>query len=152
MNTELSIATGIQELEDAYLLRWTILRQPWQQPKGSEQDELESESITVVARENKQIVGTGRVHMAAPGVGQIRYMAVTGEVQGKGVGKQILCMLEEEINKRGAQKVFLNSRENAVKFYLANGYTMVKEVDKLYGVIRHFLMEKSLLNNHSQAI
>ncbi|MBX7205121.1 MAG: GNAT family N-acetyltransferase [Bacteroidia bacterium] len=152
MKAEISIARETQELEEAYLLRWTILRKPWQQPKGSEQDELEAESITVVARENKLIVGTGRVHMAAPGVGQIRYMAVAGEVQGKGVGKQILCMLEEEINKRGAQKVFLNSRENAVKFYLANGYTLVKEVDKLYGVIRHFLMEKSLLNTHIEPI
>lgn len=152
MKTEITIARETLDLEDAYLLRWNILREPWQQPKGSEQDELENESITLVARENNRIVGTGRVHMAAPGVGQIRYMAVAGDVQGKGIGKQILCMLEEEINKRGAQKVFLNSRENAVKFYLANGYTLIKEVDKLYGVIRHFLMEKRLHNTPTNAI
>lgn len=152
MKAEITIARETRELEDAYLLRWSILREPWQQPKGSEQDELENESITVVAKENNLIVGTGRVHMAAPGVGQIRYMAVAGDVQGKGIGKQILCMLEGEINKRGAQKVFLNSRENAVKFYLANGYSLIKEVDKLYGVIRHFLMEKSLHNTHANAI
>ncbi len=152
MKAEITIARETRELEDAYLLRWSILREPWQQPKGSEQDELENESITVVAKENNLIVGTGRVHMAAPGVGQIRYMAVAGDVQGKGIGKQILCMLEGEINKRGAQKVFLNSRENAVKFYLANGYSLIKEVDKLYGIIRHFLMEKSLHNTHANAI
>lgn len=144
MKLELKIAHETGELQDAYQLRWTILRKPWQQPKGSEQDELEANSITVVAKARNQIVGTGRVHLATPGMGQIRYMAVADEEQGKGVGKQILCMLEAEINKRGAQKVFLNSRENAVKFYLANGYVLVKEVDKLYGVIRHFLMEKQL--------
>ena len=146
MSLELKIAKHSTDFEQAFNLRWVLLRKPWNQPRGSEQDELEQESIMVIAMENGEAVGTGRVHMAADGMAQIRYMAVQEEMQGKGVGKEILRMLEQKINKQGAQKVFLNSRENAVKFYLANGYRLVKEVDSLYGVIRHFLMEKDLGN------
>ena len=50
-----------KEFEAYYLLRFEILRKPWKMPAGSEKDELENESIHIMAcDENKNILGVFR--------------------------------------------------------------------------------------------
>ncbi|WP_304131395.1 GNAT family N-acetyltransferase [Ignavibacterium album] len=131
-----------QEFFDYYDLRWRILRAPWNQPKGSEQDELEGRAIHIIAVENNKIVGCGRAHFNSDEEAQIRYMAVENEWQGKGVGKLILDELEKRVIEKGAKKIILHARENVVKFYERNGYKLVKQSHTLFGVIPHYLMEK----------
>ena len=36
-----------EEFEQYYILRWRILRQPWNQPRGSEKDDKENKSIHI---------------------------------------------------------------------------------------------------------
>ena len=44
-----------EEFEQYYQLRWEILRQPWHKALGSEQDELEQQSIhRMILDENNQ--------------------------------------------------------------------------------------------------
>ncbi|WP_290664722.1 GNAT family N-acetyltransferase [Ignavibacterium sp.] len=131
-----------KEFFDYYDLRWRILRAPWNQPKGSEQDELEGRAIHIIAVENNKIVGCGRAHFNSDEEAQIRYMAVENEWQGKGVGKLILDELEKRVIEKGAKKIILHARENVVKFYERNGYKLVKQSHTLFGVIPHYLMEK----------
>ncbi|GMU94996.1 GNAT family N-acetyltransferase [Ignavibacterium album] len=131
-----------KEFFDYYDLRWRILRAPWNQPKGSEQDELEGRAIHIIAVENNKIVGCGRAHFNSDEEAQIRYMAVENEWQGKGVGKLILDELEKRVVEKGAKKIILHARENVVKFYEGNGYKLVKQSHTLFGVIPHYLMEK----------
>jgi len=59
-----------------YDLRWRILRAPWNQPKGTEQDELEGQAIHIIAIDGDKIVGCGRAHFNTEDEAQIRYMAV----------------------------------------------------------------------------
>ncbi|WP_337866877.1 GNAT family N-acetyltransferase [Ignavibacterium sp.] len=125
-----------------YDLRWRILRAPWNQPKGSEQDELEGQAIHIVAVEDEKIVGCGRAHFNTADEAQIRYMAVENQWQGKGVGKLILDELENRVIEKGAKKIILHARESVVKFYEKNGYKIVKPSHTLFGSIPHFLMEK----------
>ncbi|WP_337873025.1 GNAT family N-acetyltransferase [Ignavibacterium sp.] len=125
-----------------YDLRWRILRAPWNQPKGSEQDELEGQAIHIVAVEDEKIVGCGRAHFNTADEAQIRYMAVENQWQGKGVGKLILDELEKRVIEKGAKKIILHARESVVKFYEKNGYKIVKPSHTLFGSIPHFLMEK----------
>ena len=125
-------------------LRWRILRAPWNQPKGSEQDELEKQAIHIIAIDGDKIVGCGRAHFNTEDEAQIRYMAVENEWQGKGVGKLIIDELEKRVLEKGAKKIILHARENVVKFYEKNGYKIIKESHTLFGEIKHFLMEKEL--------
>ena len=125
-----------------YDLRWRILRAPWNQPKGSEQDELEGQSIHVMVVENDEVIGIGRAHFNSDEVAQLRYMAIIEDWQGKGVGKLILDELEKRVVEKGAKRIILHARDNAVKFYEKTGYNVVKESHTLFGVIPHFLMEK----------
>ena len=66
------------ELAQYYHLRWQVLRQPWQQPKGSEKDDLEAQSYhRVIVDDMDNIVGVGRLHKSSQYEAQIRYMAIS---------------------------------------------------------------------------
>jgi ribosomal protein S18 acetylase RimI-like enzyme len=134
-----------REYEKYYDLRWRILRKPWNQPRGSEKDELEGQSIHLMACEKGKVVGMGRVHFNSPKEAQIRYMAVEEGLQGKGVGTMILRELEKRAEEKGAGHIILNARESAVGFYKKHGYRIVGKARTLFGVIPHYKMRKKLL-------
>ncbi len=131
-----------EEFQKYYFLRWKILRAPWNQPEGSEKDELEQQSIHIMAVENNKVIGVGRAHFNSDSEAQLRYMAVEEEWQGRGIGKLILNELEKRVIEKGAKKIVLHARDNAVKFYEINGYKIVKPSHTLFEAIPHYLMEK----------
>ena len=133
-----------EEFEQYYNLRWKILRQPWNQPRGSEKDEKENESIHIMVVHNDQAIGCGRGHFNSPIEAQIRYMAVEEGFQGKGVGTQILKALEQRLIKKGARTIILNARENAVKFYQKHNYKIIDKGFILFNVIEHYTMRKEI--------
>ncbi len=134
-----------KEYQKYFDLRWRILRKPWNQPRGSEKDELEGQSIHLMACEKGKVVGMGRVHFNSPKEAQIRYMAVEEDLQRKGVGTRVLRELEERAERKGADHIILNARESAVGFYKKHGYRIVGKAHTLFGVIPHYKMRKKLL-------
>jgi N-acetylglutamate synthase-like GNAT family acetyltransferase len=132
------------EFEQYYDLRWRILRQPWNQPHGSEKDEKENESIHIMMIHNDSIIGCGQGHFNSPTEAQIRYMVVEEGFQGKGVGTKILNVLERRLTKNGAKTIILNARENAVKFYQKHNYKIIEKGNILFDVIEHFKMRKKI--------
>ncbi len=127
-----------------FQLRWSILRQPWNQPPGSEQDELEDSSFHRIALlPGAGIVGTGRLHITEDGSAQIRYMAVREKYQGMGVGQRILNSLEAFARSSGIRNIRLNARELAQPFYQSQGYEIVCKSYVLFGVIQHITMQKN---------
>jgi N-acetylglutamate synthase-like GNAT family acetyltransferase len=81
---------------------------------------------------------------ATPQQGQVRFMAVTPEAAGTGLGHQIMLYLEEQARAAGLAEIILHSREAAVGFYQKLGYAVVEPSHTLFGVIPHFLMRKRL--------
>ena len=138
-----------------YQFRWQTLRAPWQQAQGSEQDELEGQSIHRFIENNAgEIVAVGRLHKTSQYHAQIRYMAVAEEQQGLGLGKKIIQVLEAEAIKHGVTEIQLNARENALAFYRKLGYQQVEKSHLLYGEIQHYLMTKPLQTgaDHSKTL
>ena len=133
-----------EEFEQYYHLRWKILRQPWGEPVGSERDELEGESIHVMVVEDSVVLGVGRGHLNFVDEGQIRYMAVEENQQGKGIGERILMELEKRLHLRQARYIVLNARESAVGFYEKFGYKVVEKGHTLFGEVQHFRMRKRI--------
>jgi N-acetylglutamate synthase-like GNAT family acetyltransferase len=134
-----------KEIELYRDLRWRILRAPWNQPKGSELDELEAVAFPIMVCEVDGIpIGVGRVHFISKEEAQIRSMAVEENWCGKGIGSIVLIELEKIALAKGAKKIFLHARDNVVNFYKKNGYKIVKPSHTLFGVIPHFLMEKEI--------
>jgi hypothetical protein len=50
--------------------------------------------------------------------------------------------LEKRVTEKGAKKIILHARENVVRFYEKNCYSVVKPSHTLFGIIPHYLMEK----------
>jgi len=134
-----------KEFQDYYELRWRILRQPHNQPRGSEKDDLEELSIHLMAYYVGQIpAAVGRTHFNSQSEAQIRFMAVDPYYQNAGIGSSLLADLEKRAKTRGARYIVLNSRETATGFYERNGYKRTGEAGILFGSIRHIRMRKDL--------
>lgn len=117
-----------EEFEQYYQLRWQLLRKPWQQAKGSEQDELEYQAVHRCIFDDKgQVIAVGRLHIDERFIGHIRYMAVADSNQGQGLGKKIISVLEHEAQLRNACTIKLNAREPAVRFYQSLEYKVIKK-------------------------
>ncbi|MDH5371118.1 MAG: GNAT family N-acetyltransferase [Gammaproteobacteria bacterium] len=134
-----------KEFEQYYHLRWLLLRAPWQQPAGSEKDELENESIHRIALLNNIIVGVGRIHFINKDKAQVRYMAVTKDFERRGIGQAILDSLEQAAKRNNRKTLILHAREYAVGFYTKQEYKTIKPSHLLFNEIQHFEMAKHLI-------
>lgn len=135
--------TTPEEFDAYYLLRWQVLRAPWSQAKGSEKDELESQSIHRGAfDENNTLVGVSRLHFSSQYEAQVRYVAVASSVEGKGIGKALMADIEAVALERGARRIDLNARQNALIFYRKLGYQGERFSHQLFDEIDHYAMYK----------
>ena len=141
----ISAPVSVDEFEKYFALRWRILRQPWQQPRGSERDELEDASQhLMICDDYKQIIAVGRLHAASAQQGKIRYMAVEVSAQGNGVGSALLAELERIAREQKFTSIVLHARETALPFYLHHGYAQIEKTHMLFNSIQHYKMLKHL--------
>ena len=132
------------EWDKYFNFRWEMLRKPLGMTKETLKDELEDESHHLIAvDEQKEVIGSGRLHFNNNKEAQIRYMAVSNTIQRKGLGSAIVSELETIAREKGILEMVLNARENAISFYLSMGY---KEADPYESdtSIPHITMRKKL--------
>jgi len=133
------------EFAKYYNLRWQILREPWQQALGSEQDEIEQQAIhRMIINDQEQVLAVGRLEKITQHKAKIRYMAVSHKAQGQGLGKQIIAELELQAQLYGITEIILNSRENAVSFYEQLCYKNEGFSHLLFNEVKHYQMVKKL--------
>ena len=139
------IANTQNQIDGIIDLRYEILRKPWNQPKETSTDGMEESAINAFIEDNDKVIACGRLQNNGGGVGQIRYMAVDVNYQGKGLGKLIVTKLEEEARKINLHTIELQARENAVEFYKSQGYSVKETSFKLWDIIQHYLMTKEII-------
>jgi N-acetylglutamate synthase-like GNAT family acetyltransferase len=127
-----------------YALRFNVLREPWNQPLGSEVLADEDQAIHAIAVAGEEVLGVARMHESSPNQGQVRCVAIATTAQGKGIGKAIMAYLEDQAKTKGWTEIVLEARENAVPFYKRIGYTINAESYLLFGEIQHYRMSKTL--------
>lgn len=134
-----------EEWKKYYQLRWEILRKPWNQPVGSEKDASEDTSVHLMAIDDKnEVLGVCRLQKNSDTEGQIRFMAVSENAQGKGIGKMLINAAEKQAKDLGLKRIILQARENAVPFYKACKYEIEEKTFLLFDTIQHYLMTKNL--------
>ncbi len=132
-----------EEWAQYYRLRFEVLRQPWQQPVGSEQaPDDDTATHAMLIDENGIALGVGRLHQNAPDEAQIRFMAIRPDQQGKGLGDVVLKHLENTARKWQVKQLTLHARENALNFYRRNGFKVIAKSHLLFGEIQHYKMAK----------
>jgi thioesterase domain-containing protein len=142
--------TSEHELEQYFDLRWRVLREPFERPRGSEHDEYDqiSEHCMLLDAE-KDPIGVGRLHFNSPEEAQIRFMAVLPDLQGEGHGVRIIQYLELRARDQGATRVIINSRGNTLDFYLKCGYQLKEEADTVKNPMsEHQLVKYIDASNH----
>jgi predicted GNAT family N-acyltransferase len=142
---QVAIPTTAQEFEKYFQLRWEVLRKPWNQQRGTEQDDLENSCFhRMIISDSDRVVACGRLQFNGTEEGQIRFMAVDIDFQGQGLGSIILEQLEAISKENGRKYIVLQARENALLFYKSQGYHQIEKSYLLFGIIQHYLMRKEL--------
>ena len=112
--------------------------------KESLEDDLEDSSYHLMGIDDENnVIASGRVHFNDNNQAQIRYMAVKDNYKRKGIGSEIVTKLEDYASSKGAKKMVLNARENALSIYLSLGYSEKGPYQSDTG-IPHSKMEKDL--------
>ncbi len=129
MKTTLHIEKNTLVFDKIMHLRYLVLRAPWNQNKESATDDQEKEAYNgYILDEKTEIIACARMQENEFKTGQIRFMAVATEHQGKGFGKQIILAMEEKAKALGLEKMELHARENALAFYKSMGYKIEEKV------------------------
>lgn len=138
-----------KEYEEMYNLRWKILREPLDQPRGSEKDEMDLKEDGVypfIALLNDEIVGTARFNRNNEHEGQIRYLAVKEKHRGEGIGKNLLDHIEWTAISLGISYIKLNARKTVQDLFKKLDYHEVAEGPILYKKIERSVMGKQILD------
>jgi predicted GNAT family N-acyltransferase len=110
---------------------------------GEELDQLDEESLQIVALDDTGVIATCRVRDVGGGEWKLERMAVERRVRRLGVGARLLEGAEREARERDAQEMVLHAQRRAERFYAAHGY--VTEGDTfLEAEIEHVRMRKAL--------
>jgi len=120
---ELQVGHWDQLGEGAAQVRRAVFVQEQGIPLELEMDAADATAVHAVARNRLgQVVGTGRLLQAAPGVGKIGRMAVSRVLRGSSVGRRLLLALMEAARARGDREVVLHAQRSAVGFYDRLGF------------------------------
>ena len=144
MKVEIRSPKTTDEWQEYYDLRYRVLRQPWNQPRGSERNEGDETGLQFALFESGKIAAIARLDQSAQFEAQVRFVAVEFNAQGHGYGVLIMRACEKVAMERGNTKMILHAREVALDFYKKLDYELVEKSHLLFGEIQHYLMVKDL--------
>lgn len=133
-----------EEWNSYYDLRFRELRQPWNQPRGSEQNEGDKTAQHFALLVDDKIVAVSRLDILPNNVAQVRFVCTDSQLQGNGYGKKIMEACEISAKQQGCATMILMAREVSKPFYSKLGYKEVEIAHLLFDEIQHWKMEKTL--------
>ena len=116
---ECVVADWAADRRELERIRRTVFIEEQKIPEPDEWDDEDAGSVHVLARLNRDPVGTGRLNLA----GKIGRIAVVARLRGRGIGTQILLQLLEEARRQGIREPYLHAQLQAVSFYERLGFS-----------------------------
>jgi predicted GNAT family N-acyltransferase len=104
-----------------------VLRWPLGLDFTDEQIQAEDSEVHIAALEADKVVGCLVLTPMDEGVIKMRQVAVEPELQGQGIGAQVVELSEQVARARGFNEMVLHARDTAVPFYLRLGYEVFGE-------------------------
>ena len=144
MEIEIRSPKTDKEWVEYYDLRYRVLRQPWNQPIGSERNEGDASEQHFALYSDLNLIAVGRLDQCEEKKRQIRFMAVEKSAQGSGYGKMLMIEMEKYCRNDKVKEIILHARESAIPFYEKLSYQLQEPSYKLFGEIQHYLMSKKL--------
>lgn len=129
-------------LEAALAIRTTVFIIGQEVPHELEHDGMEEICTHYLLYSDNLPIGTARWRYSGNGI-KLERFAILAEFRNAGYGEIILKKVLEDVIPLG-KKIYLHAQEDAVKFYMRNGFTSTSEAFWEAG-IRHFQMEYFLI-------
>lgn len=124
-------------------LRETILRKPLGLSFSDEDLKNEDQYIHIAFYDDDTLEGCCMLVPLNGNTVQLRQMAVTAGLQGKGIGRSIMQFAENIARDLGYRKMVMHARKSALGFYQKLQYNKVGE-EFMEVTLPHFFLEKQL--------
>ncbi|MHA7963289.1 GNAT family N-acetyltransferase [Paenibacillus sp. CAU 1782] len=131
-----------EQLREAFRVRMEVFVEEQGVSAEAEIDEYEESSIHVLARNNGQPAGAGRLRVVEE-TAKLERICVLNHFRIGGTGKAIMIKLEEIAKEMGLKKAKLHAQTQAAGFYEKLGYASDSDVFMEEG-IPHVRMIKAL--------
>lgn len=126
--------SAIRELCSSHYSQEEIKQWAGRQRLEKYQSLIDMEALAV-ALLNDQVVGFGNIERYADDTSEISGLYVSPRCSRKGVGRALLCYLEDKAKAEGYTSMRVKSTLNAEPFYQALGYRAVKEDSHVMGAL-----------------
>ncbi len=136
------IPINAEEYRSVFDLRERVLRQPLGQSLHNDDLSGEVHELTLAALEDGQVQGCVMLRPLPDGELKLRQMAVAPELQGRGVGAQLVTAAEELGRERGFCKMTLHARDTAIGFYERLGYDIEGQQFEEVGIPHHKMFKQ----------
>lgn len=130
------------QMAAAYAIRRRVFIEEQGIDEALERDADDLRALHVLALQNGQAVGCGRMMLSAIGA-KIGRMAVLPDLRGHGIGRIVLNHLVTAARQHGAKLAYLHAQVPVESFYLKGGFRPVGDVFEEAG-IPHRKMELPL--------
>jgi predicted GNAT family N-acyltransferase len=137
------IRHGSAEYGDMLQLRIKYLLEPIGVPDSYINQDKERKDLHIGAFEAGSIIGCCVLTPLDNGLMQLRQMVVRTDLQGKGMGGQIVRFAERITREKGCHTMMMHARDPVIEFYEHLGYKIVGEQFFEVG-LGHHRMEKQL--------
>ena len=132
-----------QEYQQLVQLRYDVLRAPLGLDFSVDFLAKDAADILIGAFIEDEAIGCCQLTPISDSVFQLRQMAVSGKLQGGGVGTRLVQFAEEVAKQNGGTKITLHAREVATGFYQKLHYTAIGQPFTEIG-LPHIEMVKAL--------
>lgn len=134
---------GSKEYQQMVDLRFQILRKPLGLSFSEEDLAAETADILLGCFEDDSLEACCVLTKTDPKTVRLRQMAVSANLQGKGIGRVLMSFAENVARDHGFRRLTMHARKSALGFYEKNGYRICS--DEFNEVtIPHYVMEKEL--------
>jgi predicted GNAT family N-acyltransferase len=137
------LVTSGSELEGAFAVRRQVFVEEQGISEDVELDEHDREALHMVVKDGDRVIGTARVLFWATGLAKMERMAVLQPFRRRGIGREIISFLSEELKNRQVEQVVLHAQYAVVAFYKSCGFEEVGSPFWEVG-IKHIKMQKQL--------
>jgi N-acetylglutamate synthase-like GNAT family acetyltransferase len=134
---------GSKEYQQMVQMRTEILRKPLGLSFTLDELEKEKDEVLIGAFEDDKILGCCMLIRQPDKTVRLRQMAVSNNVQGKGIGRALMNFAENLARDMGYKKLLMHARKTAAGFYEKQGYRIAGD-EFTEVTIPHYLMEKEL--------
>jgi len=132
-----------KELKGALEVRRQVFVDEQGVSEDIELDGRDGEALHMVVTDERSVIGTARVLFLAGSQAKIERMAILKPFRGRGIGREIISFLNEELRNRQIKQVFLHAQCSVSAFYKSCGFEEIGSPFWEAG-IKHIKMQRQL--------